>query len=180
MKKLFALGLIAALSLTSAAEAKRGGGFKMVKAKPKTSQTQKKQQDADFNTTPNTLPNNAAAQAQQRSQGMGNFVTGAAAGYLLSNVLAPSEAQAQEKAPVQAETSVASVANPAEKLTQQVRQMPTVQTFKSIDPNEPNLIERNAHFSRYCLNGVQYLASQGQMTLMVDRNNTPAGCAIEP
>lgn len=179
MKKFFTLGLIAALSVATVAEAKRGGGFKVAKSKPSASQKQQKQQqqDADFNNTPPQQPINAAAQAQQGSR-MNNFVTGAAAGYLLSNVLAPTEAQAQENANPQAVSSAQKFANPTEQLSQQVAQMPNVPAFKMVDPTDPNLIERNANYARYCLGGMQYLVSGSKAIVLVDGQNQPQRCAI--
>lgn len=177
MKKLLTLGLVAALSVATVAEAKRGGGFKVAKSKPTTTHSQKKQ-DADFNNTPPQQPASAAAQAQQGNR-MGNFVTGAAAGYLLSNVLAPTEAQAQENS--QAQQGVSSSqnsANPTAQLTQQVAQMPAAQNFKQIDPTDPNLIERNANYARYCLGGLQYIVSGSKAIVLVDGQNQPQRCAM--
>lgn len=176
MKKLMTLGLVAALSLAGVAEAKRGGGFKLAKSKPTTTQSQpKNQQDADFNNTPNNpMPNGAAAQAQQaqRGSGMNNFVTGAAAGYLLSNVLSPTEAQAQEKSATQAVGSEQNSANPT------TQTAPTA--FKQLDPTDPNVIERNANYARYCLGGLQYIVSGSKAMVLVDSQNQPQRCVITP
>lgn len=170
MKKLMTLGLVAMLSVATVAEAKRGGSFKVAKSKPTTSQ-QRNQQDADFNNTPNNpMPAGAAAQAQQaRGNGMGNFVTGAAAGYLLSNVLSPTEAQASENPAAQATQGVTSEQNSA-----------NVQTFKQLDPSDPNVIERNANYARYCLGGVQYLVSGSKAIGLMDNQNQPQRCVITP
>ncbi|QLB21681.1 hypothetical protein A6B43_08610 [Vespertiliibacter pulmonis] len=163
MKKLMILAVITALSVATVAEAKRGGGFRMMKSKPQTSQQQKRP-DADFNNTPNAMPNNAATQAQSGNR-MGNFVTGAAAGYLLSNMLSPTEAQAQQ----QAVGSTLDSANPAA----------NVQTFKQLDPTDPNLIERNASYARYCLGGVQYIVNGSKAIALMDSQNQPQRCVIE-
>lgn len=183
MNKMITFAMVLALSVATVAEAKRGGGFKVAKSKPSTSQSQqqKNQQDADFNNTPNAIPNGAAAQAQQvqRGSGMNNFVTGAAAGYLLSNVLSPTEAQAQETG-TQAVSSEQNVANPTAQLTQKVEQMANVPAFKQLDPTDPNMIERNANYSRYCLGGMQYLVSGSKAMVLVDSQNQPQRCVVTP
>lgn len=185
--------LVLALSITSFAEAKRGG-FKIRKSRTPAVQPHKSQPkpDADFNNTPNSsATNNMNGQATGRatSSGLGNFVTGAAAGYLLSDMLSPEQAQAQENTQqaenMQAVGSESQSTNPMNQLSQQVNGItPTVQAFKSIDPNDPNLIEKTGSYVRYCLNGVQYLMStsnnQLPPTLMVDKNNAPVQCVILP
>lgn len=170
MKKLMTLALVTVLSVATVAEAKRGGGFGLVKSKPtatKQRNQQQNQQDADFNNTP-PQPNNAAAQAQNSNR-MGNFVTGAAAGYLLSNVLSPTEAQAQETITTQGEQRGKILENSA-----------NVQTFKQLDPTDPNVIERNANYARYCLGGVQYIVSGSKAMVLVDSQNQPQRCVITP
>lgn len=134
---------------------------------------QSQHNDATFNNTPPAMQN-AGAQAAQGNR-LGNFVTGAAAGYLLSEALSPSEAQAQQ--------ATAQPAEPMAQLNQQVQAAaPAIPSFKAIDPNDPNLIEKTPGYLRYCLNGVQYLVStanpQLAPTLMVDRQNAPATCVI--
>lgn len=183
MKKVITLGAIFALSLSTVVEAKRGGGFSsgrsstpvvQKKTQQSTAQNQQKQADADFNNTP---PRQAAqAQAQPQGNRLANFATGAMAGYILSDMLSPNEAQAQQSA---------TQADATKQLEQQVQQAPAtpqVPTFKSIDPQDPFLIEKTQGYLRYCLNGVQYLISttntQLPPTLMVDRTNAPAQCAI--
>lgn len=182
MKKMMSLAVIAALSLSGVVEAKRGGGFSAkparstpaVQKQPQQQQAQQKQTDADFNNTPKQAqPNQQAAQPQGNR--LANFATGAMAGYLLSDMLSPNEAQAK---PQNAE------AEPLKQLEQQVQQVtqPTVPSFKTIDPQDPFLIEKTQGYLRYCLNGVQYLISTANTqlppTLMVDRNNAPAQCTI--
>ncbi|MCK3656383.1 hypothetical protein A4G19_11735 [Pasteurellaceae bacterium Macca] len=179
MKKALILGTLLALTV-SAVEAKRGGSFKMGSSKTSITKSQAQpkthQQDATFANTPNQpLPNNTVNQGANGNR-LNNFVTGAAAGYLLSNALAPSEAQAQ--------TQTTSAEKPMEQLSQQVQQnVPTIPAFKAVDPqNDPHLIERTPGYLRYCLNGVQYLVGAGNTqlapTLMVDKNNTPVQCVI--
>ncbi|ACL31870.1 hypothetical protein P9J82_00160 [Glaesserella parasuis] len=175
MKKAVLMGLVLALTV-STVQAKKAGGMKFSSSKktPATVQQSTTQQkaDADFNNTPNqTMPNAGAAQQAQGNR-LGNFVTGAAAGYLLSEALSPTEAQAQTPA-----------TNPTEQLTKQVQQAPAVPTFKAIDPqNDPYLIEKTLGYLRYCLNGVQYMVgtnnSQLPPTLMVDKTNAPMQCVI--
>ena len=184
MKKVITVAAIALFSLSTISEAKRGGGMRVAKTKPSTqqstSQQKNQQQDADFNNTPQQ-PAGAAQQVQSNGNRAANFLTGAAAGYLLSDMLSPTEAQAQENKQ-QAVDSAQQSASPTAQLNQQVQNVPTVQAFKSIDPQDPNLIEKTAGYSRYCLNGVQYLisATNNQLppTLMVDKNNAPVQCII--
>lgn len=182
MKKVITLTAVVALSLASFVEAKRAGS-KPVRSAPPAVQKQAAQPnatqqkaDADFNTT---APKQAAPTqptAQRQGSNLANFATGAMAGYLLSDMLSPTEAQAQEKGATQAE--------PVKQLTEQVQQtVPQVPSFKAIDPqNDPFLIEKTAGYLRYCLNGVQYLVSTANTqllpTLMVDRTNAPAQCVI--
>ncbi|OOH91234.1 hypothetical protein BMT54_02990 [Pasteurellaceae bacterium 15-036681] len=194
MKKSVISALVLALSIAGVAEAKRGSSFKpsrsstpIVQKKQPTQQAQQQQQakqgeqhrvDADFYNTPRAATNNAAAQQAAGGSRMNSLLTGAAAGYLLSNALAPSEAQAQTANPAAEAT-----AEPMAQLTQQVQQAaPAIQTFKSIDPQDPYLIEKSAGYLRYCLNGVQYLISTANTqlppTVMVDRNNAPVACVI--
>lgn len=192
MKKMTAAVAIMLFSFSTFSEAKRGGGMRVVKTKPATQQAQAKpQQDADFHNTP-AQPAQAAANGNRAS----NFLTGAAAGYLLSDMLSPTEAQAQTQTATQpaeksteskGEQAVNSAPQSAHQSAHQTATpaaVPTVQAFKMIDPQDPNLIERTAGYSRYCLNGVQYLlsASNNQLppTLMVDKNNAPVQCVITP
>lgn len=144
----------------------------------KTAQNQQQKADADFNNTPpkQAMPNNNA-QIQPQGNRLASFATGAMAGYLLSDMLSPSEAQAQQQ----------NQTEPMQQLTEQVQQatMNTSQVpaFKAIDPqNDPFLIEKTQGYLRYCLNGVQYLVSAAHTqlppTLMVDRTNAPAQCII--
>lgn len=173
MKKIITLTAVLALSFATIAEAKKVGG-KVAKAKNQETvqqTTTQQKADADFNNTPNqAVPNTGAAQQAQGNR-LGNLVTGAAAGYLLSEALSPTEAQAQTQS------------TPAEQLTQQVQQTaPAIPAFKAIDPNDPYLIEKTQGYSRYCLNGVQYMVgannSQLPPTLMVDKTNAPMQCVI--
>ncbi|AUI65802.1 MULTISPECIES: hypothetical protein [Glaesserella] len=177
MKKAVLMGVVLALTV-STVQAKKAGGMKFSSSKktPATvqqSQTTQQKADADFNNTPNQAMPNAGAAQQAQGNRLGNFVTGAAAGYLLSEALSPTEAQAQT-----------TTQTPAEQLTQQVQQAtPTIPTFKAIDPqNDPYLIEKTPGYLRYCLNGVQYMVgtnnSQLPPTLMVDKTNAPVQCVI--
>ena len=194
MKKSVISALVLALSIAGVAEAKRGSSFKpsrsstpIVQKKQPTQQAQAQQQqqakqgeqhrvDADFYNTPKAAANNTATQQAAGGNRMGSLLTGAAAGYLLSNALAPSEAQAQTTAQGPATTAV-----PMAQLNQQAA--PAVQAFKSIDPQDPFLIEKSQGYLRYCLNGVQYLISTANTqlppTVMVDRTNSPLACVIE-
>ena len=182
MKKIMAISAIVAFTVAGFAEARggRSSGFggrssRAVVSKPvqtqKTQSTQQKQ-DATFENTPNrTIPN----QPQQAVNGnrMANFATGAAAGYLLSNALAPNEAVAQEST---TQTVTETKQAPA---TQNV--VSTVAQFHSIDPY---LVEKTDGYRRYCIGGVQYLAAAqgGQSTpiVMVNPNGTPLECQLLP
>lgn len=170
---------VLALSFSTIAEAKRGVSVKPARStavvqKKNTQQTQT-QRDADFNNTPKQATVNQQ-QATQQTQGnrLANFATGAMAGYLLSDMLSPNEAQAQTQ-----------TTEPMQQLTEQVQQVstPSIPSFKAIDPqNDPFLIEKSQGYLRYCLNGVQYLISTANTqlppTLMVDKTNSPVQCMI--
>lgn len=183
MKNLITLTAILTLSFSSFVEAKRAGVSKpsrntmpivQKQSAQQNSQNQQTTRDADFTNTPKQ-----ANQAQQpQSNRLANFATGAMAGYLLSDMLSPNEAQAQEQA-------ANSQAEQSKQLEAQVQQIPSIPSFKALDPqNDPFLIEKTAGYLRYCLNGVQYLVSTANTqlppTLMVDRTNTPAQCVITP
>lgn len=190
MKKTIITTVILALVLpTTMAYAK---GFKMStrKSAPATlskaksnSQQQNQQQtqkDADFdNTAYKPIPSQAqtAQQTQASSSRANGLLTGVAAGYLLNEALSANEAQAQtQQQPIE----------PLNQLSEQVAQTaPAIPTFKAIEPQaDPFLIEKTSGYLRYCLNGVQYLVptanTQLAPTLMVDKNNAPAQCAIAP
>lgn len=191
MKKVMTFAMITTLTIASIAEAKRAGGMRSsgasrslstLPAKKNTQQntqqqTQQKKADADFNNTP-PLNNQAAAQPARQGASMGNFITGAAAGYLLSEALSSSTAQAQE----QTQAVATEAQNATAALTEQVAQIPAIAQFRSIDPNDPFLIEKTNGYLRYCLNGVQYLVSainpQLAPTLMVDKTGAPVQCQI--
>ena len=174
MKKIMAISAIVAFTVAGFAEARggRSGGFggsssRAVVSKPvqtqKTQSTQQKQ-DATFENTPNR---------------MANFATGAAAGYLLSNALAPNEAVAQEGT-TQAQTVTETKQAPA---TQNV--VSTVAQFHSIGGQiDPYLVEKTDGYRRYCIGGVQYLAAaqggQSAPIVMVNPNGTPLECQLLP
>lgn len=186
MKKIMAISAIVAFTLAGLAEARggRSGGFggsssRAVVSKPvqtqKTQSTQQKQ-DATFENTPNRTISNQPQQAVNGNR-MANFATGAAAGYLLSNALAPNEAVAQEST-TQAQTETKQA--PA---TQNVA--PTVAQFHSIGGQiDPYLVEKTDGYRRYCIGGVQYLAAaqggQSAPIVMVNPNGTPLECQLLP
>lgn len=194
MKKIITLGAIfafslSALTISTNAEAKRGFSISPVRStparKPATQQkaqqqkTTQQQKDADFNNTPKQAMPNAATQQAVAGNRMASFATGALAGYLLSDMLAPTEAQANS-------TSATTPAETSAQTEQMQKDSAALQVpaFKSIDANDPYLIEKTAGYLRYCLNGVQYLISTANTqlppTLMVDRTNAPAQCVIVP
>lgn len=180
MKKLIALSAILAVSVATVAEAKRGGGSfrsspsKAVATKPvaKQQSQQTQQKDATFANTPN---NAAAQQPARQGSTMANVAMGAAAGYILGDMMSstahanqPAEANAQ-----QAVNSAQHVANGA------------VAEFKSIGGQiDPFLVEKTDGYRRYCISGVQYLiAAQGVQTspvVMVNPNGTPLQCNLIP
>lgn len=188
--------VIGLAGVVEVAEAKRVGGRSfgasrsVVPAKKTQTNTQKsqtqqqKQADADFNNTPPKSGLGQNANTATNGSGMNGFVTGAMAGYLLSNALSSNEVQAQENQSVQAEENTQNIANePLQTLAAQT--MPSIAQFKAIAPQtDPYLIEQTAGYLRYCLNGVQYLVGAGNTqlapTLMVDKNNQPVQCQIVP
>lgn len=202
MKKAISLLAILALSTATIAEAKRGGGMRLgsssraVATKPAPKQKtqtntnqQQKQADADFNNTPprSNLGQNPQATAQPATSGSGlnNFVTGAMAGYILSDALSSNTAQAQEgqSAAQAAAATTEQTAATTTPVVEPAPALPTIPTFKAIEPQtDPFLIEKTQGYLRYCLNGVQYLISitsnQLPPTLMVDKNNAPVQCQI--
>ena len=188
MKKLITLSAIFALSIATVAEAKgvRASRSMSVSGKPIAAQKTQSinsntQKDATFDNTPNrAIPNQNQAQQAAGNNGLASFATGAAAGYVLSEMLAPTAAQAQTPTTEQAAASQA-VGN-----SQNVANTPaTVATFKSIGGQiDPYLVEKTDGYRRYCLAGVQYLAAaQGGQTapiIMLNPNGKPLECNLVP
>ncbi|QLB14682.1 hypothetical protein A6B39_04060 [Mannheimia granulomatis] len=180
MKRFITLSTILALSVATVAEAKggRSGGFrsmsssKAVATKPVMRQ-QTQHKDATFANTPN-----AAAQPQMRNGStLANVAMGAAAGYVLGDMLS-STAQANQSADVNAQQAVNSAQNVA-------NMAPAVAEFKSIGGQiDPFLVEKTDGYRRYCIAGVQYLAAaQGGQTppvVMVNPNGSPLQCNLIP
>lgn len=180
MKKLIALSAILAVSVATVAEAKRGGGSfrsspsKAVATKPvaKQQSQQTQQKDATFANTPN---NAAAQQPARQGSTMANVAMGAAAGYILGDMMS-STAHANQPAEANAQQAVNSAQNVANG---------TVAEFKSIGGQiDPFLVEKTDGYRRYCISGVQYLiAAQGVQTspvVMVNPNGTPLQCNLIP
>lgn len=178
MKKLIALSAILAVSVATVAEAKRGGGSfrsspsKAVATKPVAKQ-QTQQRDATFANTPNNV---ATQQPARQGSTMANVAMGAAAGYILGDMMS-STAQANESQQTaqQAVNSAQNVANVA----------PVVAEFKSIGGQiDPFLVEKTDGYRRYCISGVQYLIGvQGVQTtpvVMVNPNGSPLQCNLIP
>ena len=196
MKKLITLSTILALSVASVVEAKgmrpaRSVSGRTISAptqpmkmnsQQKTNTQQQTQRDATFDNT-------RAAQAAQAPQSGGNrlasFATGAAAGYVLSEMLTPSAAQANE--------TTQQVAQPTEGTTQAVEKTADVTNaqvaqFKSIGGQiDPFLIEKTDGYRRYCIEGVQYLIPalagqtvQASPVVMVKPNGSPLVCRLVP
>lgn len=189
MKKLITLSAIFALSIASVAEAKgaRVSRSMSVSGKPIAAQKTQSinsnaQKDATFDSTPNrTIPNQAQAQQATGNNRLASFATGAAAGYVLSDMLAPTAAQAQTPSTEQAAASQA-VENP-QNVANATTATSTVATFKSIGGQiDPFLVEKTDGYRRYCIAGVQYLApAQGGQTtpiVMVNPNGSPLACNL--
>lgn len=184
MKKIIALTAVLALSVTAISEAKgaRGGRSvghsRPVATKPapvKQAQQQQQQNaqqpDATFN---QQAINAAAAKAPAANQGnrLASFATGAAAGYLLSEVLAPTEAHAQT--PLQTNTT-----QDASLATAPAGQQP-VTTFKAFDASNPALVGMTGEQSLFCLNGALYLVnkSNNQIGAVTDNQAKPIACSV--
>ena len=196
MKKLITLSTILALSVASVVEAKGMRSSRSVSgrtisapAQPmkmnsqqKTNTQQQTQRDATFDNT-------RAAQTAQAQKAGGNrlasFATGAAAGYVLSEMFTPSAAQANQTTQ-QASQPTASAAQAVEK-TADVANAQVAQ-FKSIGGQiDPFLIEKTDGYRRYCIEGVQYLIPalagqtvQASPVVMVKPNGSPLECRLVP
>lgn len=194
MKKVITLSAILALTLATVAEAKggrsssfRSSPSRAVATQPMTQKTMNNTQqkrDATFDNTPNRAIPNQQAQAANGNR-MASFATGAAAGYLLSNALAPSEAVANEQAPA---TNAEPMAQQAVENPQQVANaqgVANVAAFRSIGGQiDPFLVEKTDGYRRYCISGVQYLAAaqggQSAPIVMVTPNGSPLTCQLVP
>ena len=196
MKKLITLSTILALSVVSVVEAKGMRSARSVSGRTisapvqpmkinsqqKTNTQQQTQRDATFDNT-------RAAQTAQAQKAGGNrlasFATGAAAGYVLSEMLTPSAAQANQTTQ-QAAQPTAGTTQAVEK-TADVANAQVAQ-FKSIGGQiDPFLIEKTDGYRRYCIEGVQYLipALAGQTVqaapvVMVKPNGSPLECRLLP
>ena len=188
MKKTITLAAIIALSFATIAEAKGGRSVsRSVSGKPIAAQKTQSinsntQKDATFDSTPNrAIPNQTQAQQATGNNRLASFATGAAAGYVLSDMLAPTAAQAQTPSTEQAAASQA-VENP-QNVANATTATSTVTTFKSIGGQiDPFLVEKTDGYRRYCIAGVQYLApAQGGQTtpiVMVNPNGSPLACQL--
>ncbi|WP_456070317.1 hypothetical protein [Haemophilus paraphrohaemolyticus] len=196
MKKLITLSTILALSIASVVEAKGMRSARSVSGRTisapvqpmkmnsqqKTNTQQQTQRDATFDNT-------RSAQTAQAQQAGGNrlasFATGAAAGYVLSEMLTPSAAQANQ-ATQQADQPTAGTTQAVEK-TADVANAQVAQ-FKSIGGQiDPFLIEKTDGYRRYCIEGVQYLIPalagqtvQASPVVMVKPNGSPLECRLVP
>ena len=196
MKKLITLSTILALSVVSVVEAKGMRSARSVSGRTisapvqpmkinsqqKTNTQQQTQRDATFD-------NMRAAQTAQAQKAGGNrlasFATGAAAGYVLSEMLTPSAAQANQTTQ-QAAQPTAGTTQAVEK-TADVANAQVAQ-FKSIGGQiDPFLIEKTDGYRRYCIEGVQYLIPalagqtvQASPVVMVKPNGSPLECRLVP
>lgn len=184
MKKTIALSVIIALSTTAVAEAKgvrmsRSVSGKPIAAKPKNQSANNNaqantQKDATFSNTPNIAGQNSQAVQATGGNRLASFATGAAAGYMLSGMLTPAQAQANQST---AELGLQAVENASNFANT------TVAVFKSIGGQiDPYLVEKTDGYRRYCIAGVQYLApAQGGQTtpiVMVNPNGLPLQCNL--
>ncbi len=197
MKKLITLSTILALSVASVVEAKGMRSSRSVSgrtisapAQPmkmnsqqKTNTQQQTQRDATFDNTRSAQTAQPQAQAQQAgSNRLASFATGAAAGYVLSEMLTPSAAQANQTTQQAAQPATQAVEKTADVANAQVAQ------FKSIGGQiDPFLIEKTDGYRRYCIEGVQYLipALAGQTVqaapvVMVKPNGSALECRLLP
>lgn len=187
MKKLITLSTILALSVATVVEAKgrRSGGFRSmskpvitkpaVKQQKSATHQQSQQKDATFANTPNN--NHMATQQPTRNSTLSNVAMGAAAGYILGDMMS-SNAHANQVADANTQQAV----NPTSNMS---NAMPSVAEFKSIGGQiDPFLVEKTDGYRRYCIGGVQYLAaSQGGQTtpvVMVNPNGSPLQCNLVP
>ena len=196
MKKLITLSTILALSVVSVVEAKGMRSARSVSGRTisapvqpmkinsqqKTNTQQQTQRDATFDNT------RAAQTAQAQKAGgsrLASFATGAAAGYVLSEMLTPSAAQANQTTQ-QAAQPTAGTTQAVEK-TADVANAQVAQ-FKSIGGQiDPFLIEKTDGYRRYCIEGVQYLIPalagqtvQASPVVMVKPNGSPLECRLVP
>ena len=197
MKKLITLSTILALSVASVVEAKGMRSSRSVSGRTisaptqpmkmnsqqKTNTQQQTQHDATFDNTRSAQSAQPQAQAQQAGGSrLASFATGAAAGYVLSEMLTPSAAQANQTTQQAAQPATQAVEKTADVANAQVAQ------FKSIGGQiDPFLIEKTDGYRRYCIEGVQYLipALAGQTVqaapvVMVKPNGSPLECRLLP
>ncbi|QLB19023.1 hypothetical protein [Mannheimia granulomatis] len=177
MKRFITLSTILALSVATVAEAKggRSGGLRSMSSSKAvaTKPVMRQQKDATFANTPN-----AVAQPQVRNGStLANVAMGAAAGYVLGDMLS-STAQANQSADVNAQQAVNSSQNVANVSS-------AVAEFKSIGGQiDPFLVEKTDGYRRYCIAGVQYLAAaqsgQTPPVVMVNPNGSPLQCNLIP
>ncbi|EFX91712.1 hypothetical protein HMPREF0027_1237 [Actinobacillus ureae ATCC 25976] len=183
MKKVITLSAIIALSIATVAEAKRGSLSRSVTGKPIAAQKTQSihsnaQKDATFDNTQNRAIPNQQPQANGGNR-LASFATGAAAGYVLSEMLAPTAAQAQTQ-----QAATAARPQEVENAKNIANSVPaTVATFKSIGGQiDPFLVEKTDGYRRYCISGVQYLiAAQGSPSapvVMVNPNGSPLACNL--
>lgn len=199
MKKIITLSAILALSVASIAEAKgmrssrsvSGRSLSAPQTQPMRAATQQKantqqtQRDATFDNTRASQTAQPQAQQAQAAGGsrLASFATGAAAGYVLSEMLTPSAAQANPTANQAAQPAATqAVENGVANANSQVAE------FKSIGGQiDPFLIEKTDGYRRYCIEGVQYLIPalagqtvQASPVVMVKPNGTPLECRLVP
>ncbi|HEA3279471.1 TPA: hypothetical protein RVS72_002184 [Pasteurella multocida] len=168
MKQCIAFMAILALSLSTISEAKGGRGVRSsghsrpVATKPapapKQTQTQQQSQQPDATFGQQNMQNTATNTPNNPNNRLASFATGAAAGYLLSEVLSPTEAQAQM-----------ATDQPLQPLNAQPNQS-AVATFKALDQSNPAWVGMAGEQNLFCLNGALYL---------VNKNNHKIGAVTD-
>ncbi|MGC6405900.1 hypothetical protein ACNO7K_05565 [Bisgaard Taxon 45] len=176
MKKCIAFMAILTLSVTAISEAKGGRGVRSsgysrpVATKPalapKQPQQQSQQPDATFGQQ--NMQNTATNAPNNPNNRLASFATGAAAGYLLSEVLSPTEAQAQTVTdqalqPLNAQPNQSAVA-----------------TFKALDQSNPAWVGMAGEQHLFCLNGALYLVNKNnhQMGAVTDNQAQAIACQV--
>ncbi|AKO45609.1 hypothetical protein [[Haemophilus] ducreyi] len=190
MKKLITFSAIIALSFATLAEAKGGRsmggrsfsvtGKPLATKKAPATKMNHQQKDATFANTP--AQTQSAPVSANNGNRLASFATGAAAGYLLSDMLTPNAQASQTTTTTQTANEANTSATPAVASAQNNAKMAE---FKSIGGQiDPYLVEKTDGYRRYCIAGVQYLASmQGSQSapiVMVNPNGSPLQCNLLP
>ncbi|MGC6248135.1 hypothetical protein ACNO7P_06800 [Bisgaard Taxon 45] len=178
MKKCIALMAILTLSVTAISEAKGGRGVRSSGASravatklatpPKQTQTQQPTQQPDATFSQQNGQRVATNTTVNPNHRLASFATGAAAGYLLSEVLSPTEAQAQT-----------TTEQPLQTLNPQPNNN-GVATFKALDSSNPAWVGMVGEQHLFCLNGALYLVNKTnhQMGAVTDNQAKAIACQV--